>query len=786
MVGFGHSLKQEIKGHRIPGRREDCRVKRQKKVALRALAALVCLLSPLASSAAGSGRLPEELFSPHQRKHWAFQTVQRPKVPAVRHSEWVRTPIDAFVLAELEAGGLEPSPPADGVTLLRRAYFGLIGLPPTPEDVDAFLADPSSKAFETVVDRLLDSPHYGERWTRHWLDLARYADSEGFKSDQTRPNAWRYREYLIRSFNGDKPYDRFVREQIAGDELWSNDPDAGLATAFNRLYPDEHNARNLVQRRQEILHDITSVVGGVFLGLTYECARCHDHKFDPLLQADYYRLQAFFANVRARDDIVLASRETADRHRRRLAVWEQKTAPIRREMAALEEPKRKEILDELISRYPEAIQEAVTSPSEKRTPFQWLMFYKVRAFLDPASYLYHAPTRAVVNKLKDEDKKRWKELKSGLDKFSDLHPGELPIGIGIADAGRQAPPTFILSGGAYDASGEEVEPGFPTLFDPAPAEIVAPKGMESTGRRTALANWIADPDNPLTARVMVNRIWHYHFGRGIVDTPSNLGLSGGMPSHPRLLDWLATEFIRNNWSIKHLHRLILNSNTYRQASLYRVAAAGIDPENKRLWRFPRQRLEGEIIRDAALAVSGLLNPEMGGPSVFPPIPPGMKANWETTQDPAERNRRSLYVFIRRNTRYPMFETFDLPDTHESCPRRDITTSPLQALTMLNSEVVLEWARGFAGRLFFAAGLDPDAQIDMAYRLAYSRHPTSEEMDAALDFLYRQREVIAEDAAEGKELVLPLMRPYNVDPVEAAALVDFCHMIISSNEFTYRN
>lgn len=761
-------------------------MKRQKKVSLRALAALVCLLSPLASSAAGSGRLPEELFSPHQRKHWAFQKVQRPEVPAVRHSEWVRTPIDAFVLAELEAGGLEPSPPADGVTLLRRAYFDLIGLPPTPDDVDAFLADPSSKAFETVVDRLLDSPHYGERWTRHWLDLARYADSEGFKSDQTRPNAWRYREYLIRSFNGDKPYDRFVREQIAGDELWSNDPDAGLATAFNRLYPDEHNARNLVQRRQEILHDITSVVGGVFLGLTYECARCHDHKFDPLLQADYYRLQAFFANVRARDDIVLASRETADRHRRRLAVWEQKTAPIRREMAALEEPKRKEILDELISRYPEAIQEAVTSPSEKRTPFQWLMFYKVRAFLDPASYLYHAPTRAVVNKLKDEDKKRWKELKSGLDKFSELHPGELPIGIGIADAGRQAPPTFILSGGAYDAGGEEVEPGFPTLFDPGPAEIVAPKGMESTGRRTALANWIADPDNPLTARVMVNRIWHYHFGRGIVDTPSNLGLSGGMPSHPRLLDWLATEFIRNNWSLKHLHRLILNSNTYRQASLYRVAAAGIDPENKRLWRFPRQRLEGEIIRDAALAVSGLLNPEMGGPSVFPPIPPGMKANWETTQDPAERNRRSLYVFIRRNTRYPMFETFDLPDTHESCPRRDITTSPLQALTMLNSEVVLEWARGFAGRLLFAAGLDPDAQIDMAYRLAYSRHPTSEEMDAALDFLYRQREVIAEHAAEGKKLVLPLMRPYNVDPVEAAALVDFCHMIISSNEFTYRN
>ncbi|MDE2758106.1 MAG: DUF1549 and DUF1553 domain-containing protein, partial [Acidobacteriota bacterium] len=722
-------------------------MKRQKKVSFRPLTALVCLLSPLALSAAWSGKLPDELFSPHQRKHWAFQKVQPPEVPAVRHSEWVRTPIDAFVLARLEARGLDPSPPADRVTLLRRANFDLIGLPPMPEEVDAFLADPSSKAFETVVDRLLDSPHYGERWTRHWLDLARYADSEGFKSDQTRPNAWRYREYLIRSFNGDKPYDRFVREQIAGDELWSNDPDAGLATAFNRLYPDEHNARNLVQRRQEILHDITSVVGGVFLGLTYECARCHDHKFDPLLQADYYRLQAFFANVRAKDDVVLVSREAAGRHRRQLAAWEEKTAPIRREMAALEEPKRKEILDKVIERYPEAIQEAILSPSEKRTPFQWLMYYKVQAFLDPGSYLYHAPTQAVVNQLKDEEKKRWKELKSRLDKFSELHPGELPIGIGIADAGREAPRTFILSGGAYDAAGEEVEPGFPTLFDPGPAKIVAPEGMESTGRRTALANWIADPDNPLTARVMVNRIWHYHFGRGIVDTPSNLGLSGGLPSHPRLLDWLAAEFIRNNWSIKHLHRLILNSNTYQQASLYREAAAGIDPENRLLWRFPRQRLEGEIIRDAALAVSGLLNPEMGGPSVFPPIPPGMKANWKTTESPAERNRRSLYVFIRRNTRYPMFETFDLPDTHESCPRRDVTTSPLQALTLLNSEVVLEWAQGFAGRLLFSAGLDPAAQVDRAYRLAYSRHPTSEEKEAALDFLRRHRGVIAEHAAE---------------------------------------
>ncbi len=761
-------------------------MKRQKEVAFRAMVFLVGLLSPLVLSAASSGKLPDELFSPHQLKHWAFQKVQGPEVPEVRNSEWVQNPIDAFVLAKLEAKGLDPSPQADKVTLLRRTCLDVIGLPPMPEDVDAFLADQSPQAFKRVVDRFLDSLHYGERWARHWLDLARYADSEGFKSDQTRPNAWRYREYLVRSFNSDKPYDRFVREQIAGDELWSNDPDAGLATAFNRLYPDEHNARNLVQRRQEILHDITSVVGGVFMGLTYECARCHDHKFDPLLQADYYRLQAFFANVRAKDDIVLASREAVERHRRQLAAWEEKTAQIRLEMQALEEPKRRELLDNVVATYPEAIKEAISSPSDKRTPFQRLLYYKVQAFLNPVSYLYRAPTAAVVNQLGDEEKKRWKGLKASLDKFADLHPGELPIGMGIVDAGREAPPTYLPSGGAYDATREEVPPGFPTLFDPGPAKIVPPGGMESTGRRTALANWIADPDNPLTARVMANRIWHYHFGQGIVDTPSNLGLSGGLPSHPQLLDWLATEFIRNNWSIKHLHRLILNSNTYQQASLYRETAKKIDPENKLLWRFPRQRLEGEIIRDTALAVSGLLNPEIGGPSVFPPIPPGMKAKWETTEDPAERNRRSIYVFIRRNTRYPMFQTFDLPDTHESCPRRDVTTSPLQALTLLNSEVVLEWAQGFAGRVLFSAGLDPDAQIDRAYRLAYSRYPTSEEKDAALDFLHRHRAIIAERAEAGEELMLPLMRPYNVDPVDAAALVDLCHMIINANEFAYRN
>ena len=526
-----------------------------------AFGALVFLVGvPLVFGALSPEKLADQPFTPHQIRHWAFQKVQRPAVPLVDNEEWVRNPVDAFVMAKLEAKGLDPSARADQITLLRRAYFDLIGLPPMPEQVDAFLADQSPDAFKRVVDQLLASPHYGERWARHWLDLARYAESEGFKADETRPNVWRYRDYVIGSLNLDKPYDRFVREQIAGDELWPNNHDAQLGTAFNRHYPDEYNAVDLTQRRQEILNDITDTVGAVFLGLTYGCARCHDHKFDPILQADYYRLQAFFANTRAKDNIALCSEEEAERHRLQLASWEQKTAEIRQEMALVAEPKRKEILEEMVAKYPPKIQEALSVPAEERSPFQRLIYYKVKPFHDPDSYLYQAPTTSVLKKLSEEEKERWEKLQARLDAFSDLHPGRLPIGVGIVDVGREAPRTYILSGGAHDAHGREVQPGFLTLLAPGPAKIIAPEGLQSSGRRSALANWLVDPANPLTARVMVNRIWHSYFSRGLVETPSNLGIIGADPSHPQLLDWLANEFIRNGWSIKDMHRLIMNSN----------------------------------------------------------------------------------------------------------------------------------------------------------------------------------------------------------------------------------
>lgn len=723
---------------------------------------------------------------------WSLQKVATVQPPAVRDRQWVRTPIDAFVLARLEATHLTPSPRADRITLLRRAYFDLIGLPPTPEEVRTFLTDQSPGAFDKVIDRLLASPHYGERWGRHWLDLARYAESEGFKADETRPNAWRYRDYVIRSFNADKPYDRFVREQIAGDELWPNEPDARIATAFNRHYPDESNARNLLQRRQEILNDVTDTVGSVFLGLTYGCARCHNHKYDPILQKDYYRLQAFFANMRAADDIHLDRAEKVSEHRTRLAAWEEKTQTIRERIDALETPKRRELIDDLVEKYPPEIQSAIKSAPSDRTPIQWQMYYKAKAYLDPHSHAYVASSRTVGAALKGDAKKEWDALRAELGKFDHLHPGDLAMGTGIVDSGPAAPPTHILRVGVYDAPLQEVEPGFLSALDPAPPRITRPDGLESTGRRTALAQWITSPENPLTARVMVNRIWHYHFGRGLAATPSNFGFVGEPPTHPELLDWLAAEFVRRGWSIKAMHRLMMTSSLYQQASTAAgpVArqAAKADPSNRLLWRFPRQRLEGEIIRDAALAVAGELNATMGGPSVFPELPAGMdmRGGWKVSSDPTERNRRSVYVFVRRNARYPMFETFDMPDTHESCPRRDVTTSPTQALTLLNSPVVVEWAQGFASRVLQTAGSDRRAQIAMAYRLAYSRRPTQAEWKLALDFLDRQRSIVSTRAADGAAVALPKPLPPGVEPTDGAALVDFCHVLINSNEFAYRN
>jgi len=728
-------------------------------------------------------------FDEQDRMHWAFQKVERLTLPSIKNTKWVRTPVDAFVLSALEARRIDPGRQVDKATLLRRASLDLVGLPPTPQDVDDFLADNSPDAFEKVVNRLLASPHYGERWARHWLDLARYAESEGFKSDETRPNAWRYRDYVIQSLNADKPYDRFLKEQIAGDELWPGDPDAQIATTFNRHYPDESNARNIMQRRQEILNDVTDTVGGVFLGLTYACARCHDHKFDPILQTDYYRLQAFFANTAAKDDVVLATPAERKRHQERLALWDEKTREIRAEMEAIEAPHRKAIEKDYFDKYPEEIRTILNKPEGERNPFERQMAWKAAQYLDPKSHEYIADTQAVAGKLKGDAKKHWQELKKQLDEFADLYPGKLPVGSAMVDIGSEAPRTFLLFKGSFEKPKEEVEPGLLQILYRDPANVSRPTASGTTGRRTALANLLADPRNPLTARVIVNRVWQYHFGKGIVGTPSDFGLKGDRPTHPALLDWLASEFVTQGWSLKHLHRLIMTSATYQQSSANREAASKVDPQNKLLWRFPRQRLEGEVIRDSALAVAGALNTKMGGPSVFPELPAGMptpRGGWNVNEQLDERNRRSVYVFVRRNTRYPMFDSFDMPDPHESCARRNVTISPLQALTLLNSKLSLEWAQSFADRVLDAAGPDRERQVDTAFRFAFGRPPDKTERQMASEFFQNHGSIVVAREQKGETLALPPGLSASVEPAYAATLVDFCHMLINANEFVYVN
>lgn len=718
-------------------------------------------------------------------KHWSFIPPVRPQLPQVQDEKWTRNPVDHFILARLEKEGLKPAPPASKEALIRRAYLDVIGIPPTPKQVDDFLNDKSPDAYEKVVDELLASPGYGERWARHWLDLARYAESEGFKADETRPYAWRYRDYVIKSLNSDKPYDRFIREQIAGDELWPNDPDALVATAFNRHYPDESNARNLMQRRQEILNDITDTVGAVFLGMTVECARCHNHKYDDIPQSDYYRLQAFFANIRAADTIVLASREKIADYQEKLAAWDEKTRDIRAEMARLEEPARKAIVKEYVDKYPTEIQEVLTKAPSQRSAMDWQMFYKASLYLDPTSPQYLAPAATCAAKLKGDQKKRYDELKAELDSYASLKPAELPKGTGITDVSADAPPTHVLRVGVYDAYMAEVQPGFLSAITTDAPRITPRKDIESTGRRTALADWLADPQNPLTTRVLVNRIWQHHFGDGIVRTPSDFGVQGELPSHPQLLDWLATEFTANGWSMKKLHRLILTSATYQQSTAVDEKTLRVDPEDRLLSHFPRRRLEGEVIRDASLAVSGLLNPKMGGPSVFPELPAGLNGHgWKSTTNAADRNRRSIYVFVKRNLRYPMFEAFDMPDTVETCARRYNTITPAQALTMLNGTLTLQWAQGLAGRVLNESPEDVDQQIILAYRYALSRRPSTPERELALEFLKQQAADIADREQAGDPLALPAKVPEGMSKPRAAALVDFCHVLLNSNEFVY--
>ncbi len=705
--------------------------------------AVVALLAAVTCVPAAEPKLPDD---------WAFHSFQRPAVPAIRYPQTAtRNDIDRFLLAKLQKKGLSFAPEADRRTLIRRVTFDLIGLPPSPEEVEAFVTSKDADAYEKLVDKLLASPQFGERQALLWLDLVRFAETDGFNADGLRPHAWRYRDYVIKSFNTDKPFNRFIKEQIAGDELYPGDKDALIATGFLRHFPDEYNAVNLEQRRYEIITDITDTTAAAFLGLTAGCARCHDHKYDPVSQVDYFRLQAFFAGYWPVEAPLSSPAERAE-YAKQLAVWEAKTATIRAAMDVLERPGRKRLQDRERARFPKEYADLIDLPFEKRSSLEKQLAVMV------ASQVYGRGDGS--KSLKGAQKTKYTALKAELVKFAKEKPPELPVAMAMADL-PEPPPTMLFKRGNWRKPSDELVPGFIRVITDRDANAKPIHG--SPGRRAALANWIASKENPLTARVIVNRLWQHHFGYGIVRTSSDFGVAGERPTHPALLNWLASELMsaRAGWSLKHIHRLIVTSTAYRQGACGKASGAKVDPDNKLLWHFPPHRLEGEALRDAMLAVSGQLNLKAGGPSVFPELPVEQKTGaWKLSTDPVERNRRSVYVFVKRNLRYPLFALFDATDRNETCARRFATTTAPQALTLLNDKVVLGFARAFANRLTKEVGTDRSQLIDRAFALAFSRPPTVEEKATAIGFLKRHKGTSDE------------------------ALLDFCHALLNVNEFLF--
>jgi hypothetical protein len=680
----------------------------------------------------GSIRAADDyVIEPAQKDHWAWKLPVRAPLPAVNDSGWVRNPVDTFVLARLETAGLTPAAPATRQQLIRRVTFDLIGLPPTPEEIDRFVADPTADAYAKLIDRLLASPQYGERWGRHWLDVARFAESNGYEHDETRPNAWRYRNYVIGSFNADKPYDRFIKEQLAGDELDPETPESLVATAFNLLGPDMTDTSDQAQRRQNTLNDMTDTAALAFLGLTMGCARCHDHKFEPIPQTDYYRLEAFFAPAAFRKDLPAGSREQRAAFEAKSKAYQALVQPILEEMEHLEAPYRVKLRAAKLVRLSEEAQAAHQTPEKERTAAQMELVEKTNR-------LVVVKPKDVVKVMSAADKARHQELQERLTTFDRAKPGPLPVTMGLHDDRSRPAKTFMLAAGELSSPVAEVQPGFPIILTPEhrvePARVEA--RSDSTGRRTALANWIASPRNPLTARVLVNRLWQHHFGRGLVRTASDFGIRGERPTHPELLDWLATEFVASGWSIKAMHRLMLLSATYQQSAAASAETLVKDPDNHLVSRMNRLRLEGEIIRDSLLAVCGRLNAQMGGPGVFPPVPPeALKGaqGWAASSDPRDHVRRSVYIFARRNLRFPFLEAFDLPDSNQSCPKRERSTTAPQALALLNAADVVEASRAFAARVANATQ-SLDDRIDLAFRLALGRLPTASEREKARAFV----------------------------------------------------
>jgi hypothetical protein len=678
------------------------------------------------------------------RAFWSFKPVERPAVPEVSRKDWVRNPIDAFILARLEATGFSPAEPAEKVALLRRATYDLTGLPPTPAEAEAFLNDQSADAYEKLVDRLLASPHYGEKWGRHWLDLVRFAETNSYERDGRKPNAWRYRDYVIRSFNDDKPYDRFLKEQLAGDEMPDADTnaDAIIATGFYRLgiWDDEPVDRE--QARYDGIDDIVATVGQAFLGVTLDCARCHDHKIDPIPQRDYYRMVAFFQNV-----IDYGNGAPGDQR------------PIFAGASG-----DRAAYDARMRAHAERVRAARAAVEEMQRDYNQLTDGEVQAG-KPRQPIEVDGARVLGAERFD----RYQKLRQEFERVLREEPTEKALA--VSEYGPVARDTFLLIRGNAHSPGAKVEPGFLEVVSPSEPTIPPPPpGARSSGRRTVLADWITSKSNPLTARVMANRIWQYHFGRGIVRSSSNFGYQGDAPTHPELLDWLASEFTDRGWSMKQMHRLIMTSSAYRMSSAPNEQALASDPRNDLLWRFDMRRLTAEELRDSILAVNGTLNPTMYGPGIFPHIPrevmlgqskPG--DGWDSSP-PEEAARRSVYIHVKRSLRVPIVESFDGAETDKSCPVRFVTVQPTQALGMLNGEFLNGEARKLAERVRREAGGDYGKQVTLALRLVTGREPTVDEVSRGM--------TLVTDLAEKEAL------PHD------KAMDYFCLVALNLNEFVY--
>ncbi len=658
---------------------------------------------------------------------WPWTRLALPEVPAVKQQQWVRNPVDAFVLAALEEKGMEPAPPASRRALLRRIHFGLNGLPPSPEAMAAFLQAPSEDAYRNAIERLLDNPAYGERWGRHWLDLVRYSDTVGESVDYPRPHMWRYRDYVIRAFNRDMPYDRFIRQQLAGDAYRKYGAEGKIATGFLHQWVFVQRVDS-PQTRRDYLNDVVGTTGSVFLGMTLGCARCHDHKYDPIPTRDYYRMEAFFAPVTVGPEPVpftpyeLPELEPG-RWKKKAEDWKSLLDRRKEEGARFKAELAARVAPHTQLMAPQDLKDWVVSDL-KRTPF---------------------PKRSLYSK---EETERLRLISRQGQRFANPNsPDYYKAMAFVASQGFRAhtagpPTTYVLKGGNYKLRGEVVEPGVLSAVT-GHSRPVDYKGLDIRSSRGSsrrlLAEWVASPDNPLTARVMVNRIWQYHFGRGLVSTPSDLGKNGGGTVHRELLDWLAWQFIRSGWSIKEMHRIILQSNVYRQSlrTPHLEAYRKLDSDNRYLWRRNPIRLEAEVTRDSVLAVSGQLNPSMGGPPFFPDIDDQVQLRagvWWEPSPRQERSRRSVYVLQCRSLQLPMVAVFDGPNINESCPVRDVTTVTPQVFALLNSRFSHQQARFMADRIRREAGDDPERQVEHAFQLAFQRTPSALERNECLSFL----------------------------------------------------